>query len=217
MIGVNYHYRDATVDRLFSATSRRFWSALLLTVLYAGIALSPLAPFALKSARIAHAVTGECSGNCDIDGCPLESRINRTCCCWQKKHAADNHVIVAKNGCDDRVAQAPPEPKSDCCAVAPSQPTAARQVSSCCATVETATVEVTRQGDSQNRQTVFKCNPPCGKGKVLAFTGSGTMEIMPFLFAGSLPASTAGVLSADNPPQLSSRLTTPPDPPPKNV
>ena len=59
--------------------------ALLLIVIYTMIIMSPLAPVALKSPRVAHAVTGECAGNCDICGCSAERRANHTCCCWQKK------------------------------------------------------------------------------------------------------------------------------------
>jgi len=59
--------------------------ALMLAIIYSLIILSPLAPLALKSPRVAHAATGECSGNCDICGCSAERRANHTCCCWMKK------------------------------------------------------------------------------------------------------------------------------------
>lgn len=65
--------------------SSRFCTAVLLTAVYLLIVMSPLAPLALKSPRLAHAITGECSGDCDICGCSLERRANHTCCCWQKK------------------------------------------------------------------------------------------------------------------------------------
>jgi hypothetical protein len=60
-------------------------TALILVLIYSLITLSPLAPLALKSPRVAHAVTGECSGNCEICGCSAERRVSRTCCCWIKK------------------------------------------------------------------------------------------------------------------------------------
>ena len=63
----------------------RYITALFLTVAYLLITMSPLAPLALKSPRVAHAVTGECSGDCDICGCSPERRASHTCCCWQKK------------------------------------------------------------------------------------------------------------------------------------
>ena len=63
----------------------RYIVALLLTIVYSLIIASPLAPLALESLKIAHAVTGECSGNCDICGCSPERRANHTCCCFLKK------------------------------------------------------------------------------------------------------------------------------------
>jgi len=67
---------------------------MLLTVIYILINLSSLAPLALKSPRLAHALTGECSGNCDICGCSAERRANHTCCCFlKKKHQHDQENI----------------------------------------------------------------------------------------------------------------------------
>lgn len=57
----------------------------MLTAIYLLITISPLAPIAMRSKSVAHAVTGECSGDCDICGCSPERRASRTCCCWQKK------------------------------------------------------------------------------------------------------------------------------------
>ena len=73
--------------------------ALMLAMIYSLIILSPLAPLALKSPRVAHAATGECSGNCDICGCSAERRANHTCCCWMKKmkHQHDSgHAVCCK-------------------------------------------------------------------------------------------------------------------------
>jgi hypothetical protein len=54
-----------------------------------------LAPLVLTSTTVARAVTGECSGNCDICGCSAERRANHTCCCFlnKQKHEHDRHVI----------------------------------------------------------------------------------------------------------------------------
>lgn len=60
--------------------------ALVLIAIYSLIAVSPLAPLALRSATIAHMLTGECVEDCSICGCSPERRANHTCCCWQKKH-----------------------------------------------------------------------------------------------------------------------------------
>ncbi len=68
----------------------RFIVALSLTVIYVVITMSPLAPLAMRSPAVAHAVTGECAGDCDICGCSPEMRANHTCCCWKKKLQHDH-------------------------------------------------------------------------------------------------------------------------------
>jgi hypothetical protein len=65
--------------------SSRINIAKLLLVIYFAITMSPLAPFALHSAVVAHAVTGECTGDCAICGCAPERSATHSCCCWQKK------------------------------------------------------------------------------------------------------------------------------------
>jgi hypothetical protein len=59
--------------------------AAFMTVLYLTISLSPLASLAMHSSAVAHAITGECSGDCTICGCSAESRATRSCCCIKKK------------------------------------------------------------------------------------------------------------------------------------
>jgi hypothetical protein len=73
------------MTRLLMRRARHPFILLLLFAVYSLIALSPLAPLALKSPRLAHAITGECSGDCEICGCAPERRASRTCCCWKKK------------------------------------------------------------------------------------------------------------------------------------
>jgi hypothetical protein len=60
-------------------------SALVLTLVYLLIMLSPLAPLALGSKQVAHAVTGECAGDCGTCGCSAERQASHTCCCALKK------------------------------------------------------------------------------------------------------------------------------------
>ena len=64
----------------------RFIPALVLVVMYSLIVMGPLAPLALRSAAIAHMLTGECAEDCSICGCSPERRANNTCCCCRKKH-----------------------------------------------------------------------------------------------------------------------------------
>jgi hypothetical protein len=63
----------------------RYIVSLTLTVIYILINMSPLASLGLWSDSVAHAVNGECTGNCDICGCSPERRANHTCCCFLKK------------------------------------------------------------------------------------------------------------------------------------
>jgi hypothetical protein len=71
--------------------SRRHLISWLLIALYMVVVMSPLAPAAMRSAYLAHAFTGKCSGDCNICGCSLERRAARTCCCWQKKLREQAH------------------------------------------------------------------------------------------------------------------------------
>jgi len=66
-------------------TVTRYIPAIVLFVVYVMIVASPLAPLALRSPVIAHALTGECVSDCSICGCSPERRANHTCCCSQKK------------------------------------------------------------------------------------------------------------------------------------
>lgn len=70
---------------------RRTFVATALTVIYLMISLSPLASLAMHSKTVTHAMTGECSGDCDICGCSPESRASKTCCC-SKKMAQEAHA-----------------------------------------------------------------------------------------------------------------------------
>lgn len=94
--------------------------ATIMAGIYLLIILSPLASLSLHSTSFAYAATGECSGDCNICGCSLESRTNKTCCCAQKhkqqlvhehddgetgtpdcckKESAPQKTVIAKCGC----------------------------------------------------------------------------------------------------------------------
>jgi hypothetical protein len=70
-------------SRIFRRPSRRI-TATLMALAYFLIVLLPLAPAALHSKSVTHAVTGECSGDCKICGCSPESSARKTCCCAKK-------------------------------------------------------------------------------------------------------------------------------------
>ena len=199
----------------------RHITAYTLTLLYILITLTPLSPLALKSAHIAHAVTGECSGDCDIDGCSLESRANHTCCCWQKKL---KQAGLSKNPSTGSRCVPPAvvatAPAGGCCAT-PVPVTSA----SCCTPPaaheehhdhnQTQTTKAAEPADDTTGQTVFKCGTPCGSGKILALIKFSTDEIIPFYFAVELATTTVATFAVSSPPPLTSRSIEPPEPPPR--
>lgn len=68
--------------------TKRHISAFILCILYGLIVLSPpAANVALRSPVLAHALTGECAGECGLCGCAPERSASHTCCCWQKKQS----------------------------------------------------------------------------------------------------------------------------------
>lgn len=198
-------------------------TAPILTMLYILIALTPLSPVMLKSARIAHAVSGECSGDCDIDGCSLESRANKTCCCWQKKlKQAGLQPNAATKACCASPAVAPPAPTSGCCSMpAPVAPPSSR----CCSLppsldghpdIESMPpADLAAQSPEPTDQPVYKCGTPCGRGNSLALLHGSTDEIIPFYFMAALKQEILENRAPTFPPHLISRSIEPPEPPPK--
>ena len=75
---------------LIMKRSKRSIIAILLTFIFRMITFSPLGLLALQSKTFAHALTGECSGDCTICGCSAESMATRTCCCSKKKQQLAN-------------------------------------------------------------------------------------------------------------------------------
>lgn len=59
--------------------------AVLLTLCYLAISLTPLMSLATCPKTSVTAVNRECSGDCAACGCPPASRVNRTCCCARKQ------------------------------------------------------------------------------------------------------------------------------------
>jgi len=189
-----------------------------MTIIYLMVVMSPLAPLALASPRLAHAITGECSGDCDIDGCPLESRANHTCCCWKKR---ETPVPVAANTqkscCAPKTAPSAPAPYAHCAAPAtapaadhgkeaPPIPQADR---------DAVPPDAVDADDRASGTVVLKCGSPCGNGRLLSLTNGFKHEAMPFRYAGIATPPHASVLHDDYHQRLTSRHSEPPDPPPK--
>ena len=83
----------------------------MLTVIYLMISLAPLAPLAMGSKTVSHALTGECSGDCRICGCSAESMATRTCCCSKKKQQHADVSEVEHDGPRDCCKKPPAEKK----------------------------------------------------------------------------------------------------------
>jgi hypothetical protein len=183
--------------------SNRYITSLLMTIIYMVIVFSPLAPLAMQAGHVAHAATGECSGDCTIDGCSLERSAAHTCCCWQKK----------KHGADDA--------HSDTCAI-PSAPVAEtpKKRADCC---DTSAQEVPEKRDAtksaatsapNKTKPVTVSSAPCGSGKLFAILSVETTQHLPFFFAGYIPSPKQSPLPLSTPDRLTSRFVDPPDPPP---
>lgn len=171
---------------------------MLLIMVYAAIALSPLAPLALKSPVLAHAITGECAGDCGICGCSPERSASHTCCCWMKKMREQEARSRSTSCCP------PVERKSGCCSAAKE----ARE-SECCG-------EIPGEAARSKTPTVYRCTP-CGKDKLALLWESGSYQHLPYLFTGNLSDPLPSTKAKLQPDPLTSRYQEPPDPPPKHI
>lgn len=79
-------------------TSRHMVASSLIAI-FIIMSLGPLLPLTMQSAAIAHAITGECTGDCNSCGCSLERRASHTCCCWQKKKMRQSMNKSKKSCC----------------------------------------------------------------------------------------------------------------------
>ena len=184
--------------------SHRYITSLLMTSIYLLIVLIPLAPCALQSRYVAHALTGECSGDCKVDGCSLERSAAHTCCCWQKKRSnlTDKHHSKA-DVCDTHLTPPNEVPQ---------------KVSSCCGVkdkhVDRGTSESAANTTPQkSRTTTISCRP-CGSGKLIALLSNEASQHVPFFFTGEISSPEQDILSLIQPDRLTSRYGEPPDPPP---
>lgn len=190
--------------------------AMALTVMYLTIVLSPLASLAMYSTTVAHVVTGECSGDCNICGCSPESRANHTCCCAKKKQQQDR---VSADRCSIQPPAISETAEMGCCASSkPAEPVAAEN--DCCArsrqsqlpTVDRAAQVKEKRSENE---TVYKCGCPCDKGKLLSLAGSGTSEILPYIFSEGIRPPYEVTLYSCPVHRMPSLCGEPPDPPPK--
>ncbi len=183
--------------------SHRYFISLLMTTIYLLIVVSPLASLAMQSKFLTHAVTGECSGDCKIDGCSLERSAAHTCCCWQKKRNEDSkaHEHVKPRCCDIKTAEPP------------------KKVASCCAPRTEESDIITEQASAsdstpQKTKGTTISSKPCGSGKLFALLHVETTQHLPFFYTGEILSPEQSILTAITPNRLTSRHGDPPDPPP---
>lgn len=216
---VAIHSTD-TVTVLYSHKTmrphRRLFAIILMTI-YLSIALSPLAPLAMHSKVVAHAVTGECVGDCNVCGCSQESRANHTCCCAKKKQMHAGATTNSKSECSPKQIETT---KGSCCAASqPVEPVVAEN--DCCAKDKKKQHDGNLQQSqhkenlSTTKTTVFKCGCPCGKGKMFALAGFGSNELLPINVNERIEIPHEETLFADLTHRLASRHGEPPDPPPR--
>jgi hypothetical protein len=197
----------------------RWWSAVSLAIVYMLIVMSPLASLAMHSKAVAHAVTGECSGDCDICGCSLESRSNHTCCCAKMKQQQANVTgIVSGLCCSPKVAAV--DQKKECCSKSSSlhrevaDQSGPHVMKSAGQHVDHETAPV-QKADSTKTETVYKCGCPCGKDKMLSLTGFGSNELLPITSSEKIQPLHVETVFSDLLNRLASRHGEPPDPPPR--
>jgi hypothetical protein len=183
------------------------------------IVMSPLVSLAMLSKTVAHVVTGECSGDCDICGCSLESRANHTCCCAKTKQKQANMTGTVAGFCNAQKIVAVVQ-KKECC-TKKSPPNHVETDATGLQTLKIAEKHVDHEAipakktDSTKSETVYKCGCPCGKGKLLSLNGSGSNELLPIISSEKIEQYHVETIFADLSNRLASRHGEPPDPPPK--
>jgi len=189
----------------------------IMTLIYILITLMPLAPLAMHSKSVVHAVTGECSGDCNICGCSPVSRANNTCCCARKKQQQAAAAQLADDDCCS--SKKPAAAKEDCCDKSqPAQPVVAEN--DCCAsggssTHDEKTPDSGQKASGEKSDVVLKCGCPCGKSKLPTLAGNGTTELLPYLYAERITPRNEVTRYSLLSQRMASRHAEPPDPPPK--
>ena len=183
----------------------RYITSLLMSLIYLLIVFAPLTPLALESKIVAHAVTGECSGDCKIDGCSLERSATHTCCCWQKKkQAVDTHLhSEADNYSIPPAAVVAPKKRASCCEVSAREVPEDRDATKFASTVAPRKTKPVTIGST-----------PCGNSKLFTLLSNESTQHLPFFFAGDILSPEQSPLTVTNPACLTSRYVDPPDPPP---
>lgn len=203
-----------------SRNHRRFIAAVM-AFIYLLIMLMPLASLAMNSKSVVHAVTGECSGDCNICGCSPASRADNTCCCARKKQQQAAAAQLSDKDCcsSKKPVAAAGVAKGDCCDTSqPAQLVVAEN--DCCASGgspsrDEKTPDSGQKVSGEKSDVVLKCGCPCGKSKLPTLAGPGSTELLPYICAERLIPLYEATRYSLLPQHMTSRHAEPPDPPPK--
>lgn len=194
--------------------SARHTVAMVLTTVYLLVVMAPLIPALLHSPHLAHALTGECSGDCRVCGCAPERSAAHACCCWQKKRIEDRRSAATGGSCCRTAPLPPPVATGVCCTGRKTAPPPVT-VASCCSkkTVLTDDAGESRQHEPSGETAITAT--PCGSGKLLALAASEKIQHLPFSFTTHPPDQQYTPYAPIPGERLTSLPDEPPDPPPK--
>lgn len=190
--------------------SHRYITSLFMTAVYLLIVFSPLTSLAMQSKTINHAVTGECSGDCSIDGCSLEQSAAHACCCWQKKQRGTAETHLHSN--EDTTCTPPTPPAKS-----------SKKKLTCCDTQAQSLHETSADSKSVSTTTSQKPNIPvissrtCGSGKIFVLLSIEASQYIPFMYTEDFSSPEQTTLTFISPKRLTSRCCDPPVPPPQTI
>lgn len=177
----------------------RYIISLLLTIIYLLIIVTPLVSLGMQS-KLIHFIPGECSGDCLIDGCPLERSAANACCCAQKKLNARSTLTFDSNGTFP-VEEVPKEGSSCCASGSPDAH-------------DKAGKPKTVSGNLRQEKRSSISSKPCGGGNLFALLSIETTLHLPFFYIEEVSSPAQTTLTVVPPVRLTSRYVDPPDPPP---
>lgn len=173
-----------------------------LTTVYMLTVMTPFVPLILHSDRAAHAITGECAGDCRICGCSPAASTNRTCCCAKKKLIHSSELGTVADTCIIPKLAATEQTKEYYAKSSPSPP-------------ETSEPDCCKKKTVEKKTIIIACGCPCGNGKHAALSVSDTSEVLPFHFTEQFSTPHIDVTYTNQTHRLTSRHGEPPEPPPQ--
>ncbi len=206
----NKYYLPLYPIRVFMKRFHLRSISFIMTAVYLLITLSPLASISSRSKPFLQVLAKECSGDCRLCGCSAERSASHSCCCWQKRLAADKalHHDEDLKSCPTATALPVAKAARGCCSK-PSQHADHENEASLSAQEEKSS------GKDTHAVSISTC--PCGSGKDLTFSGGERAQHIPCRFLPGIPLQAVTQFTCLQPERLASRDGDPPDPPPKVI